>query len=77
MGEKRNAYKLLVGKPEGRRPLGLGRPRCRWVNNKIYLGLVVWDGMDWIVQAHDRDKWRALVNAVINPPRFHKMLEIS
>jgi hypothetical protein len=43
MGEKRNAYKLLVGKPEERKPLGLGRPRCRWVNSiKVYLGEMVW-----------------------------------
>jgi hypothetical protein len=50
MGEKRNAYKLLVAKLEGRRPLGLGRPRCRWVNNiKIYLGVMVWIGLVWLM----------------------------
>jgi hypothetical protein len=46
MGEKRNAYKLLVAKSDERRPLGLGRPRCRWVNNtKINLGVMVWTGL--------------------------------
>jgi hypothetical protein len=66
MGEKRNAYKLVVRKTKGRRPLGLGGPRCRWVDNiKIDHGEMVWGGMDWIVQAQDRDKWRALVNVVM------------
>jgi hypothetical protein len=65
LGEKRNAYKLLVGKPEGRRPLG--RPRRRWVDNvKMDLGEVGWGGVDWIDLAQDRGKWRALVNVVIN-----------
>jgi hypothetical protein len=55
MGEKRNAYKLLVGKPIGRRPLG--GPRCRWVDNvKVDLGEMIWGGMDWIVLAQDRDR---------------------
>jgi hypothetical protein len=63
MGEKRNAYRLLVGKPEGKRPLG--RPRRRWVNNsKMDLLGIVWGGVDWIGLAQDSDKWRALVNAV-------------
>jgi hypothetical protein len=64
-GEKRNAYRLLVGKPEGRRPLG--RPRPRWVDN-IMMDLVEvgWGDVDWIGLAQDRDKWRALVNAVMN-----------
>jgi hypothetical protein len=64
MTEKRNAYRLLVGKPEGKTPLG--RPRCRWVDNiKMYLLEIGWGGLDWIGLAQDRDKWRALVNAVM------------
>jgi hypothetical protein len=64
-GEKRNAYRLLVGKPEGKRPIG--RPRRRWVNNiKIDLLQIGWDDVDWIDLAQDRDKWRALVSAVMN-----------
>jgi hypothetical protein len=63
--EKRNAYRILVGKPEGRRPLG--RPRCMWVDNiKIHLREIGWDGMDWIDLAQDRDRCRALVNTVMN-----------
>jgi hypothetical protein len=63
--ENRNAYRLLVGKPEGKRPLG--RPRRRWVNNiKMDLGEAMWGGMDWIDLAQDRDQWRTLVNAVMN-----------
>jgi hypothetical protein len=65
-------YRLLVGKPEGRRPLG--RPRRRWVDNiRVDLVEMGWDDVDWIGLAQDRDKWRALVNAVMNL-RFHKML---
>jgi hypothetical protein len=65
MGEKRNAYRLLVGKPEGKRPLG--RPRRRWVDNiKMDLLKIGWGGMDWIGLAQVRGKWRALVNAVMN-----------
>jgi hypothetical protein len=61
----RGAYRVLVGKPEGRRPLG--RPRRRWKDNiKMDLREVGWGGMDWIDVAHDRDRWRALVNAVMN-----------
>jgi hypothetical protein len=63
-GAKRNAYRILVGKPEGRRPLG--RPRCRWVDNIKILREIGWDGMDWIDLAQDRDRWRALVNTVMN-----------
>jgi hypothetical protein len=64
MGKKRNAYRLLVGKPEGKR--SLGRPRRRWVDNiKRYLREREWDGADWIDLAQDRDQWRALVNTVI------------
>jgi hypothetical protein len=63
-GEK-NAYRIFVGKPEGKRPLG--RPRRRWVDNiKMDLREIGWDGMDWIELAEDRDRWRALVNTVMN-----------
>jgi hypothetical protein len=65
MGETRNAYRILVGKPEEKRPLG--RPRHRWVDNiKMDLGEIGWDGKDWIEQAQDRHQWRVLVNAVMN-----------
>jgi hypothetical protein len=65
MGEKRYAYRLLVGKAEGKRPLG--RPRRRWVDNiKMDLLERGWGGVDWIGLSQDRDKWRALVNAVMN-----------
>jgi hypothetical protein len=65
MGEKRNAYRLLVGKPEEKRPLG--RPRRRWVDNiKMDLLEIGWGGVDCIFLAQDKDKWRALVNAVMN-----------
>jgi hypothetical protein len=63
-GEK-TAYRLLVGKPEGKRPLG--KPRRRWVDNiKIDLGEIGWGGVDWIGLAQDRDNWTALVNSVMN-----------
>jgi hypothetical protein len=65
MGEKRNAYRLLVGKPEGKRPLG--RTRRRWVDNiRMDLGEVGWSDVDWIGVAQDRNGWRALVNSVLN-----------
>jgi hypothetical protein len=61
MGEKRNVYRLLVGRPEGKRPLG--RPRRRWMDN-IKMDLL--NVVDWIGLAQDRYRWRALVNSVIN-----------
>jgi hypothetical protein len=65
MGEKRNAFRLLVGKPEGKRPLG--RPILRWVDNiKMDLGEAGWGDVDWIGLAKDRNRWRALVNSVLN-----------
>jgi hypothetical protein len=65
MGEKRNAYRTLVGKPEVKRPLG--RPRRRWVNNiRMDLREIRWGGMDWIDLAQNRDRWRGLVNMVMN-----------
>jgi hypothetical protein len=64
-GEMRNAYKILVGKPEGKRPLG--RPRRRWVNNtKIDLREIGWDSIGWIDLIQHRDQWRALVNTVMS-----------
>jgi hypothetical protein len=63
--ENRNAYRILVGKPEGKRPLG--RPRSRWVDNiKMDLREIGWDAVDWIDLAQDRDQWKALVNTVMN-----------
>jgi hypothetical protein len=59
------AYNILVGRPEGRRPLG--RPRCRWEDNiKMYLLEIGFGDVDWIDLAQDRDRWRALVNMVMN-----------
>jgi hypothetical protein len=65
MGKRRGVYRVLVGKPEGKRPLG--RPRHRWEDNiKVYLQ--EWDVgcVDWIDLAQDRDRWQALVNAAMN-----------
>jgi hypothetical protein len=65
MEAKRNAYKIFVGKPEGKRPLG--RPRQTWVGSiKIDLREIGWDGMDWINLAQDSDQWRTLVSTVLN-----------
>jgi hypothetical protein len=64
MEETRNAYRIMVGKPEGKRPLG--RPRRRWVDNiKIELREIECPGIEWIDLAQDRDQWRALVNTVL------------
>jgi hypothetical protein len=65
MGERRNAYRILVGKPERKRPLRRPRRRCA-DNIKMDLREVGWDGRDWINLAQDRDRWRAHVNAVMN-----------
>jgi hypothetical protein len=59
-----NTYRLLVGKPEGKRPLG--RPRSRWVDIRMDLGEVGWGDVDWIGVAKDRNRWRAVVNSVLN-----------
>jgi hypothetical protein len=65
MGEKRNTHKLLVGKPEEWRPLG--RPRRRWVDNiRMDLEEVGWGDVDWIGLIQDRNRWRVLVNSVLN-----------
>jgi hypothetical protein len=64
-GEKSNAYRILVGNPEGKRPLG--RPRRRWMDNiKMEHREMVWDGLDFSDLAQDRDRWRVLVNTVMN-----------
>jgi hypothetical protein len=65
MGEKRNVYRLLVGKPEGKRPQG--RPRRRWIDNiKMDISVRGVSVADWIGLAQDRYRWRALVNSVMN-----------
>jgi hypothetical protein len=65
MGEVRDAYNILVGKPEGRRPLG--RPRRRWEDNiKMDLGEIRFGDVDWIHSAQDRNRRRALVNTVMS-----------
>jgi hypothetical protein len=64
-GEERDVYRVLVGKPEGKRPLG--RPRRRWEDNiRIDVQEVGCGDMDWIGLAQDRDRWRAIVNVVMN-----------
>jgi hypothetical protein len=65
MGEKKNACRILMGKPEGKRPLR--RPRRRWVDNiKVALREIGWVGIDWLDLAQDRDQWRALLNFLMN-----------
>jgi hypothetical protein len=65
MGEKKNEYRILVGNPEGKRPMR--RPRHRWVNNiKMDIMERAWDCVDWIYLVQDRDQLRAFVNAVMN-----------
>jgi hypothetical protein len=64
-GEKRNAYRLLVGNPEGRR--SLGRPRCTLLDHiRMELAEVGWGDVDWIGLDQDRDRWRVFVNSVLN-----------
>jgi hypothetical protein len=65
MGEGRNVYRVLVGKPEGKRPLE--RPKSRWDDGlKMDLRDIGWGGVDWIYLAQDRDRWQAVVNEVMN-----------
>jgi hypothetical protein len=65
MGEERNVYKLLMGKPEGK--VQLGRPRLKWDDGiRMDLREIGWGSVDWIQLAQDRDRWRAVVNTVIN-----------
>jgi hypothetical protein len=64
-GEKKNPYRILVGKPERKRPLGT--PRRRWEDNiRMDFREIGWSGVDWIDLFQDRDQWRALVNTVMN-----------
>jgi hypothetical protein len=67
MGEKRNVYRALMGKPEGKRPLGRPRRRCGY-GIKMDLRETGWGSVDWIQLAQDRDRWRAVVNTVMNLP---------
>jgi hypothetical protein len=65
VGEERNVYKVLMTKPEGKRPLG--RPRCKWEDGiRMDLGEIGWGSVEWIQLAQDRDWWRAVVNTVMN-----------
>jgi hypothetical protein len=72
MGENRNVHRLLVGKPQGKIPLG--KPRRRLVDNvRLDFGDMGWNGMDWIELAQDRDQWMILVNTIMNV-WVHKIL---
>jgi len=64
LGEGRDVHRVLVGKPEGKRPLG--KPRRSWEDNIKITFREVGDGVDWLELVHDRDRWRALVNTVMN-----------
>jgi hypothetical protein len=65
MEDEMNVYRVLMGKPEGKRPLG--RPRCRWEDGiRMDLREIGWESIHWIQLARDRDRWRALVNTVMN-----------
>jgi hypothetical protein len=65
IGEKMNACRLLLGRPELKRPLGT--PRRRWMDNiGMHLGEIIWGGVDWIGLVQDKNRWRALVNSVLN-----------
>jgi hypothetical protein len=65
MGEERKVYKVLLGRPEGKRPLG--RPRRRWEDGiRMDLREIGWGGVDWIRLVQNRDRWRAVVSAVMN-----------
>jgi hypothetical protein len=66
MGEKRNAYRILVGKPEGKTPLGGPTSRYRLEDNIKLIREIGWGGMDWTDLAQDRDQWKSLMNMVIN-----------
>jgi hypothetical protein len=65
MEDKRNPYRILVGKPEGKRPIGISR--CRWEDNiKMDLRDIGWNNMDWIHVVLDMEQWRALANTAVN-----------
>jgi hypothetical protein len=70
MGEIRNAYKILIGKPEGKR--SIGRPRRRWVDIRMDLREIGWESVDWLHLARDRDQLRAPMNTVMNLPTASK-----
>jgi len=63
----RNSYKILITRPEGKRPLR--RPKCRWEDNiRMDLTEIGWEGVNWMPLAQDRNQWQALVNTVMNLP---------